>query len=588
MAKVPEALVENLSGRLMGRLKLKLFHLIAGQPNLMPSKKQSISYVEKTGKQFYPLGEMIADLFTNDHCTLISAADLEKSDNVNLILDKLDRYPLGKAVFVEVLGVFPDMPVGIWISSSRNDNGRNFYHLLIVEDGKFPEQLLNHINLQVSEQDRSAAFSYFAAGKIQTLSGTECIATDDPWVNLVFKVLNHVVTNHKESTISMDQLIENKWDQQLADDDFVVDDQECMDRIIQVRDGLIRATVGLADLKYVKPFSYEKCFDLRLHDLQAALQIAETIIKGGILVYAKDGYLITSDDYLYYMVLRLQKIKQIKVVVLGDPVPEYVKILSSGGFETLPPLLRLPGPVANSSGLEQNEIQLERFLDQLRIVNNTRSLVDVKCVVLTEDRHGDMLENLLLANGLDLDELKVMSYEGCTNVGALPIVMSTLQQIKTDLIFIIHRDADYMSADELAELNRKLGKLCVIPFITKGTDIESYYLSMNHVNHLYPNLSFPVIQTLLDEATVAARSISLDRLKKHRFGNKYEPTSLEANVLGSDYDANVPRYRLGKKTLGLFTGLLQKELGKNPELIKPSPFLQAEVLRMVANQLWPE
>ena len=225
-------------------------------------------------------------------------------------------------------------------------------------------------------------------------------------------------------------------------------------------------------------------------------------------------------------------------------------------------------------------------MDQLRMVNNTRNLINVDCIVLTEDRHTELLENLLLSSGFDTDHVRIMSYEGCTNTGALPMIVATLRQIREDMLYIVHRDGDYLTPPEASEYQQKVQKLKLTPFITAGTDIESYYLNAAHVNYLYPSLTISEVEQMIERQTLNTKTLSLERMRKHKYKKDYNGiAALNDQEIITNYEADPARFRLGKKTFGLLKSDLQKRLGNNAALNRPSPYLTAPELIAAARKV---
>jgi len=102
-------------------------------------------------------------------------------------------------------------------------------------------------------------------------------------------------------------------------------------------------------------------------------------------------------------------------------------------------------------------------------------------------------------------------------------------------------------------------------------------------------INFSGIPMILQTATLTAEKESLTLFRKHKYKTDHNSTrALNDLQITADYYADVNRYRYGKRTLGLLKSNLQTRLKKNPDLIKPSPFLFDEKMRELADEIWPD
>lgn len=592
MKNISPALLENYRSALIGRLKLKLFYLISGEENVAPTQKQLIAYAEQAARKHYDWGEMIAGFITSDRCQFIDNAALATDLNIDELFAKLDRYPMDVPLFLEVKDPVFGYPVGAWISCQKlKDIPGHFYILQMVSDETFPDTYFQYMEVRVSQQEPEPAFCYFnAKGEYAKETKHSPTVLENDTLLFGLQLLEYISRKYKSPFIGIPQIIENNWQAELDYKNRPIDDLYYFDLTKQLIQGKIKASVAFVPIEHIRPFSYQECFDLPLFEIEHGLSVAEKFNEQGLMVYYKDGFFVTSDDYIHYMALRIQKTAKVKVIIMGEAMPADIQIVKRGGPELMTPVLFSVSPVSKRLSAELNDNILEDFLDQLRMVNNSRNLINVNCIVLTEDKHTDMLENLLLSCGFDTDHVRIMSYEGCTNTGALPMIVATLQQIRQDMLFIVHRDGDYLTPAEASEYRQKVQKLNLVPFVTAGTDIESYYLNPAHINYLYPTVDLKEIEQMIKKQTLATKTLSLERMRKHQYKKDYNgPAALNDQEIAKNYETNPVRFRLGKKTLGLLKSDLQKKLGNNAALNRPSPFLTAPELvtaaKKVAKQL---
>lgn len=212
-------------------------------------------------------------------------------------------------------------------------------------------------------------------------------------------------------------------------------------------------------------------------------------------------------------------------------------------------------------------------------------------VVLTEDSQTDNLKRVLQSSGLGDDVCDVWSYSGCSNVQSAIVLGNFIREHAPGTRVLVHRDRDYMSDAAADDYSARLVAAGLDVFLTPGTDVESIFLSVEHVLAVAPDISAEVAQRLLDEATADSRPVSVERCINHwlteaqRARNKggAEPNAgriaADANAA---YDQNPLRYRYGKRVMGLLTAKLQQALGRNVALSQSTLALNLQPLRDMA------
>jgi hypothetical protein len=525
-------------------------------------------------------------LTTNNYRSL-KRSDIKYGVRTEDLFEKLRKYPPSDPLFIEV-DFEEEKKVVAWLRTfAYEGNPAQIYHVILYDDSVFPEQFIGYYEIDTSDEHSKTALTWVRgdAGK-QNGPINNWQDQKDPLLELVVGLLNFAVFEYQATSIPLEQIIENKWDLSSSDAMNTRHDPQCAALLDQLNLGKIKLTIGTVPLDRIQPYSYETCFKISLHDIEFGL---ERIDESCLLVYYQDGKFIASDDYVFYMALRIRDLPYAKVAVMGHVPKKSIKTEVVGGKELLPNVLRGPSPVSDDIASELNENVLSAFITQMRISDRASNWAHIKCVVLTEDQHGDMLNNLLESSGMHPDEIRVMSYEGCTHVGSLSIIIATLKQIKEDLKFVVHRDADYLSSDELKTLTGKIERQGATALITTGTDIESYYLNAEHIHFLYGVLPVTDIDRLISTATTTAEQDSLERLRKQKYRKLYDTAlALNDQDIPAAYFSDVARYRYGKRTLGFLKSALQSELGENPELCRPSPFLFDSHMRVIADQIWPD
>jgi len=102
-------------------------------------------------------------------------------------------------------------------------------------------------------------------------------------------------------------------------------------------------------------------------------------------------------------------------------------------------------------------------------------------VYLTEDSSKEYLKILLLANSIDLEESLIVSYKSCSNLSAAIVLIEFIKEISETTNVIIHRDRDFMIDAEAEIYSTSIATNGGKAFITKYSDIESYFCQKEHL-----------------------------------------------------------------------------------------------------------
>ncbi|RXK84826.1 hypothetical protein EST62_08595 [Chlorobaculum sp. 24CR] len=107
-----------------------------------------------------------------------------------------------------------------------------------------------------------------------------------------------------------------------------------------------------------------------------------------------------------------------------------------------------------------------------------------KFIVLTEDELKRGLEVLLDSSGFKLEDTLVLAYYGCTALHNLRPLLDLIKASNTRSKIIVHRDRDYLNEAESKKWETEIRNLKAEPFLTKGVDVESYYLNCQHLSKI--------------------------------------------------------------------------------------------------------
>lgn len=227
-------------------------------------------------------------------------------------------------------------------------------------------------------------------------------------------------------------------------------------------------------------------------------------------------------------------------------------------------------------------------LDKVDRMNNT----GVKLIVLSEDSDTTMLETLIKASEIPVQEIETWSYQGCADIKTANVLASYIKRHYPDVKIVLHRDRDYNEQNELDTIVAKYSQEIDYKFITDGTDIESHFLNAQHINYLHPEIDLDraeeLIRTARDNVKEESKRIYINVLcdksmKEGRSHNGGENAQLAETNLNRD----LIRYSHGKKVLGNLKSLLQQELRHNIDISSPSDFIAPNVFKEIKQELWP-
>lgn len=134
-----------------------------------------------------------------------------------------------------------------------------------------------------------------------------------------------------------------------------------------------------------------------------------------------------------------------------------------------------------------------------------------KCVVLTEDDDVSCIKALLEAAVFNLAETEFWPYKGCTKQDTALALCGFIATHAPAAKILLHRDRDYMTAEEAAEYEAtfKKGAPQSFVFITEGTDAESHFLNPDHFHALNPMLDVATVTEVIERATKDEAEYSL-------------------------------------------------------------------------------
>lgn len=589
--KIPIHLLKNLNDNAAGRLRLKLFKEITKKENVYPSNKETIRYIESINNNHYAIAELFTYILTDGSTYKATFSDLptvQNHDELNTLLQNLDTFPQQDPALYEIKDVNNSKKnLLVWIKCEKleNSNG-HFYIIILLDEDHFPKELAFYVEIRSCQEQPNPAIIY-SNGSNQTiqLNRDDSRIFKNDMIGICLSILTHLFYSPHDSLIPIEKT--SMLSSKIQSCNPPPEDTTYNALLENLIKGNAKCYTAIIDMDLIIPYSYHYCFNIPFNLISAIEKRNFNKKIQSLAVYPKNNKYIMSDDYITYMILRKRNIKRAKAIIISKSKPQAVQILATGGIELLPPLRIIHFNNYDSLDYEINEHLLQKHIEHLIAFDNFKSTWRSKCVVLTEDTDTKLLENLLIANGFNLDQTILLSYKNSTNLGNLELTTQTLKNTYPFASILIHRDLDYLPDKEVETIKSRIEKYNATPFITDGTDIESYYLNEHHIHILYPTIPFKKIQELLMQATNSLKQESIELIKKQEFGERYKNKNTHLDLFLEDLFNNNPnRYRHGKKTLKAFISLLQKELKQNINILKPTEALKNSLLMQIKDSIW--
>ena len=213
---------------------------------------------------------------------------------------------------------------------------------------------------------------------------------------------------------------------------------------------------------------------------------------------------------------------------------------------------------------------------------------DVDYVFLTEDTKMEMLERLTQSSGFPQENTLFYSYKASSNINSVGTLTEFIKEIAPETHVIVHADNDFLTEDEEVRLSRKISGFGATPFITQGSDIESYFINPDHLSALLEIDLNDVVDWLNELATTNHNELmhkftrKRDDAKHKLYRNSNEaPDTLR--LMGNSVPLE-PEKRLGKFMLRKARGELHQRFGKTIDIMTPTEFLKSERLLEIIGQ----
>jgi len=214
-----------------------------------------------------------------------------------------------------------------------------------------------------------------------------------------------------------------------------------------------------------------------------------------------------------------------------------------------------------------------------------------KAVVLTEDENIRILESILESSDFDMSSTLILPYFGVTVIKNLRPLVNIVRYSNKSAKILLHRDRDYLNDSESANWQKQVRQLQVEPFLTDGTNIESYLLNCKHLASLNKDVSKEELESMIEEVA----KLHHEKLVEAYVNGRIEVERQQGNVRQIKYGkiaAEAPliiaknRHQLchGKIMLRGLRAAFQKKYRRNLIDTISSQYLAVETLQVFARK----
>jgi AAA15 family ATPase/GTPase len=214
-----------------------------------------------------------------------------------------------------------------------------------------------------------------------------------------------------------------------------------------------------------------------------------------------------------------------------------------------------------------------------------------KVVVLTEDENTRILESILKSSGFDMNSTLILPYYGVTIIKNLRPLVNIVRSSNKSAKILVHRDRDYLIDSESVNWQQQVRQLQVEPFLTTGTNVESYLLNPKHLAALNKDVSEEEFEEMIEEVTQSHHEelveayvngrIEIERQQGNGRQVNYGKIGAEAP---SKIANNRHQLRHGKIMLRGLRAAFREKYKRNLLDAKSSQYLAVEALQVFARK----
>lgn len=215
---------------------------------------------------------------------------------------------------------------------------------------------------------------------------------------------------------------------------------------------------------------------------------------------------------------------------------------------------------------------------------------EINCVVLSEDRSPVMMRTLLTAVGFDTNEVLIYSYKSSSNLNAAGALAEFIHEIAPETDIIIHTDNDFFTTEEIINLSARINEFGGYPFITEGSDIESYFTNPRHLSELL-DVGVDEIEVWLAELATQAHNKLTHKYSRKRDDAKYKlyrrnpEDAPDTLLLMGNAVPLGPEKRLGKIMLAAIRANMSGKFDKDIDPIQTTLGLESPRLLQIKEEI---
>lgn len=292
------------------------------------------------------------------------------------------------------------------------------------------------------------------------------------------------------------------------------------------------------------------------------------------------------------LILNVALMKQgyLPILIGPDERLAYYENLEQADKGSIEPLIRF---IANKELKTIDEfmaspeyISIQAKFDLEKQLNSIRG--GERCIVLTEDSATDNLLSILLeASGFKMNETNIISYEGCSKISSANLFSIFVKEKMPKVKILVHRDRDYLTDSEIDTQRNSFRRIDTHFFVTKGTDIESYFLNSKHISFCHRSIDEITAQKLIDESVEEVYPKSVDFLRKKEFGgNRPELYTHLNGAIEELVRNNLRRFTHGKTAYKVLQYRIQDVAHEKANLEQVSKHLFVKELNKIAQSIW--
>jgi len=209
----------------------------------------------------------------------------------------------------------------------------------------------------------------------------------------------------------------------------------------------------------------------------------------------------------------------------------------------------------------------------------------VDYVILSEDANLELISTLAASSGFDMSRTNIYSYKSSGNLPSAGALTDFISELAPETKVIIHADNDFLTPDEEQKLRNRIEGYGALPFITEGSDIESYFVEPHHIAKV-TDIDAEALANWLDELAMHFHN----RLT-HKFSRKRDDAKKKLYKAGDKTPDTIDlmgemvplptEKRLGKFMLAKVRNGLHQQFGESANLCVESDYLYSETLQKI-------